>query len=82
MLSNVHAHSHFPQQVANYGPLNKTEAYTFENQFKMTRDTHHGTRGHEGQIARAICRSKIIKIELDKLYKTTNFSRFNSIQNL
>ena len=30
MLSNVHGHLHLPQQVLDYGPLNKTTANGLE----------------------------------------------------
>ena len=73
MRSNVHAHAHLPEQVLNYGPLNKTEGYTFENEFKITRSFFHGNRGHAGQIARGLSKSKMLKVEINQLYKDTDY---------
>ena len=42
MSSNLHGHLHLPKQVFDYGPLNKTSCYIFENIFKMSRGMFHG----------------------------------------
>ncbi len=42
MSSNLHGHLHLPKQVLEYGPLNKTSCYIFENIFKMSRSMFHG----------------------------------------
>ncbi len=50
ITSNLHGHLHLPRQVYKYGPLNKLSAYIFENKFKITRSTFHGTRNIEGKL--------------------------------
>jgi hypothetical protein len=42
MSYNLHAHLHLPNQVLNFGPLNKYSCFTFENMFKISADKFHG----------------------------------------
>jgi hypothetical protein len=42
MSFNLHAHLHLPDQVRNYGPLNKTSCFPFENMFFISQDNFHG----------------------------------------
>ena len=69
MSSNVHGHLHLPQQVLDFGPLQKTSAYIFENMFKMTMNKYFGTRNFEGQVANNLQISKIIKSDIIDLKK-------------
>ena len=72
MSSNVHGHLHLPQQVLDFGPLQKTSAYIFENMFKMTMNKYFGTRNFEGQVANNLQISKIIKSDIIDLKKKSN----------
>lgn len=71
MTFNLHAHLHLVKQVKRFGPLNSISCFPFENVFRITREMFHGSRNFEGQIARNLVRSKLIKFELDNLYKET-----------
>ena len=64
MTSNIHGHQHLPLQVWKYGPLNKRSGFPFENKFKDTRDTFHGTKNFDGQIARNLEKKQKICSEL------------------
>ena len=71
MLSNLHGHLHLAHQVYLYGPLNKTSAYIFENQFKMARSGFHGTVNIEGQIAKSLYQHKDVLVDLISLKSVT-----------
>lgn len=73
MLSNVHGHLHFPQQVLDIGPLSKTIGYPFENMLKKGRNKFHGTRNYEGQIAYHQSRAKLISTAIRKLAIESSF---------
>ena len=64
MTSNIHGHQHLPLQVWKYGPLNKRSGFPFENKFKDTRDTFHGTKNYDGQIGRNLEKKQKISFEL------------------
>lgn len=67
MLSNAHGHLHFPQQVLDCGPLNRTIGYTFENILGICGDKFHGTQNFEGQIAYNLSIKKLINVALKKV---------------
>ncbi len=67
MLSNAHGHLHFPQQVLDCGPLNRTIGYTFENILGICSDKFHGTQNFEGQIAYNLSIKKLINVALKKV---------------
>lgn len=69
MTSNVHGHLHLAKQVLQFGPLNKSSVFPFENTFKNTRNLYKGTRNFEGQIAINLERRKLIKVDLKKMNK-------------
>jgi len=67
MTSNIHGHLHLPRQVYQFGPLNKISAYIFENKFKTTRSTFHGSRNFEGQIAYGIHHTSRLRTAIKNL---------------
>ena len=71
LLSNVHGHLHFPQQVLDFGPLKMFIFYSLENHFFLTRDLFHSTRNFEGQIAKNIERRKLVRVAVKKLAHET-----------
>ncbi len=77
MLSNVHGHLHLPQQVFEYGPLDKVQEYVFENQFKIAHTSFHGTRNIEGQIAKSIYQHKAVEMMLNSLKKLNQNENIN-----
>ena len=71
MTSNVHGHIHLAQQVWRFGPLNKLNAFPFENMLGITSDLYHGTRNYEGQIAKNLNLRKHTKFAIKKLESST-----------
>ncbi|CAF0888461.1 unnamed protein product [Brachionus calyciflorus] len=81
MTSNLHGHLHLPRQVKDFGPLNKSSCFPFENVFKTTRDLFHGTKNFEGQIALNFERRKSIKRNIKLLNNgTTNLDIKNYVR--
>jgi hypothetical protein len=78
MTFNLHAHSHFPQQVMDFGQLNKRAAFCFENKFMHTRNLFKGTVNFDGQIAQNLNRKQQIIIELRDIKQSSNNIRLNS----
>ena len=72
MSSNIRGHIHLTQQVLDFGHLHKTSAYIFENMFKMTMNKYFGTRNFEGQVAKNLQMTKLIKSDLIDLKQSNN----------
>ncbi len=78
MTFNLHTHTHFPQQVMEFGQLNKRAAFCFENKFMHTRNLFSGTVNFDGQIAQNLNRKQQIIIELRNTKQSSNNIRLNS----
>jgi hypothetical protein len=72
MTFNLHAHSHYPKQVMEFGQINMRSGFCFENKFHHTSNKFHGTANFEGQIARNLDRRQQIIIEIRELKNRAN----------